>query len=443
MKPYPKYRDSGVEWIGEVPEGWGVEKIKWVALINPSKIVATNRFSFDDEITFLAMENVGEKGELNTRNRKKISDVLNGFTYFEKSDVIVAKITPCFENGKGASLRNLPTDVGFGSTEFHVLRPVKIDQQFLFYVTKSNTFMKLGEVYMTGAAGQRRVPNAFIENFALALPEDIVEQSIIATYIDRKTAQIDDLIAKKHSLIALLTEERAAVINQAVTKGLDPSVQMKDSGVEWIGEIPEGWDIVKLKFVSKIRYGLGQPPRRLDNGLPIIRATNVSRGQIVEKDLMYVDPKDVPYDRDPILRTNDIIVVRSGAYTADSAIISDKFDGAVSGYDMVVRAYEISPQFLAYALLSDFVLSRQLYLHRLRAAQPHLNAEELGDTLIIVPPSSQEQITIAAYIDDKTAQIDQTITKTENQIKLLQEYRTTLISEAVTGKIDVRQEGAA
>ena len=128
-------------------------------------------------------------------------------------------------------------------------------------------------------------------------------------------------------------------------------------------------------------------------------------------------------------------MVRSGAYTADSAIIPDKFDGAVSGYDMVVRAEKISPQLLAYAFLSDFVLTRQLYLHRLRAAQPHLNAEELGGTLIMV-----EQLAITGHLDRKTTQIDQTIIKIEKQIDRLQEYRIALISEVVTGKIDVREE---
>ncbi len=216
---------------------------------------------------------------------------------------------------------------------------------------------------------------------------------------------------------------------------MKPYPKYRDSGVEWIGRIPEGWEVVRLKFVVKIRYGLGQPPRQLDNGLPMIRATNVARGKIVENDLMFVDPNDVPYDRDPILKTNDIIVVRSGAYTADSAIIPDRFDGAVSGYDMVVRAHKISPHLLAYEFLSDFVRVRQLYLHRLRAAQPHLNAEELGDTLIMVPPV-EEQLAIAACLDRKTAQIDELIAKKRRLIELLAEERTAVIDQAVTKGLD-------
>jgi type I restriction enzyme S subunit len=323
-----------------------------------------------------------------------------------------------------------------------VVRAHEMSPQLLAYAFLSD-FVLIRQLYLHRLRAAQ--PHLNAEELGATLivgPPEAEEQSAIAAYLDRKTAQIDKLIAKKRRLIELLKEERAAVINQAVTKGLDSSVKMKESGAEWIGEVPEEWDVLKLKFVAKIRYGLGQPPRQLDNGLPLIRATNVVRGKIDEKNLMFVDPNDVPYDRNPILRTNDIIVVRSGAYAADSAIIPDKFDGAISGYDMVVRANKISPQLLAYAFLSDFILISQLYLHRLRAAQPHLNAEELGDTLVLVPPP-EEQLAIIAFLDKITTQIDQTITKTEKQIQLLQEYRTALISEVVTGKIDVREEVTA
>jgi type I restriction enzyme, S subunit len=215
---------------------------------------------------------------------------------------------------------------------------------------------------------------------------------------------------------------------------------MKDSGIEWLGEVPEHWNIVRLKLISKIKYGLGEPPKQKENGIPLIRATNIDKGKIIEKDLVLVDSDDVPYDRDPILKENDIIVVRSGAYTADSAIIPQKYDGAIAGYDMVVRAEKATPKFIAFALLSEYVLINQLYLQRMRAAQPHLNAEELGDTLILIPPTTEEQQAIIQAIESESAIIDRTISRIENEIELLQEYRTALISEVVTGKIDVRSE---
>lgn len=202
-------------------------------------------------------------------------------------------------------------------------------------------------------------------------------------------------------------------------------------GLDWLRTLSSGWEAIPLKRLARIKYGLGQPPRLLDGGLPLIRATNVNRGKITPQDLVFVDPDDVPYERDPILRTDDIIVVRSGAYTGDSAIIPREYDGAISGYDMVVRATKADPRFIAFSLLSIPVLHHQIDLCRLRAAQPHLNAEELGETILCVPPLP-EQRAIAGFLDRKTAQIDAVVAKKQRLIERLQEKRQALISHAVT-----------
>jgi len=205
----------------------------------------------------------------------------------------------------------------------------------------------------------------------------------------------------------------------------------KDSGLEWIGEIPESWSIVHLKYIGEIKYGLGQPPKEKVGGLPIIRATNVFRGKISTDKLLYVDPEDIPYNRDPILKENDIIIVRSGAYTGDSAIIPKEFEGAVTGYDMTLRVNNANPKFVAFSLLSNYLLNQQLILHSLRAAQPHLNAEELGHSFLVNPPL-QEQKSIAHYLDQKTTIIDALLQKTKQKIALLKEQRTAIINQAVT-----------
>ncbi len=212
----------------------------------------------------------------------------------------------------------------------------------------------------------------------------------------------------------------------------------KDSGVEWIGEIPEGWEVRKLKYVASVKYGLGQPPKEKSDGLPIIRATNVYRGKIDINNLVFVDPDDVPYERDPILRENDIIVVRSGAYTADSAIIPKEFDGAIAGYDMVVRCESVKSKFISYCLLSDYVLKKQLLLHSLRAAQPHLNREELSETIFALP-TIPEQTDIASFLQCKTAELDQLISNKEKLITLYEEEKTAIINRAVTKGLDPQE----
>ena len=169
----------------------------------------------------------------------------------------------------------------------------------------------------------------------------------------------------------------------------------------------------------------------------MIRATNVIRGRITEENMVYVDPEDVPTGRDAFLAEGEIIVVRSGAYTADSAIIPKAYDGAVAGYDMVVAANGALSEFVAAALLCTYVLDRQLVISSMRSAQPHLNAEELGAAVILLPPL-HEQRAIADFLDRETAKIDALIAKVRDAIDRLKELRQALISAAVTGKLDVR-----
>ncbi|MCI5210269.1 MAG: restriction endonuclease subunit S [Candidatus Electrothrix sp. ATG2] len=211
--------------------------------------------------------------------------------------------------------------------------------------------------------------------------------------------------------------------------------EYKDSGVDWLGSVPAGWEVKRLKYLGNIRYGLGQPPKEKNDGLRLIRATNVERGKIVEKGMIFVDPADIPWDRDPELKENDIIVVRSGAYTGDSAIVPAKYNNAIAGYDMVFTPTNALPQFVAFSFLSQYVLFDQLYLLRMRAAQPHLNAEELGETLIFAPPISVQQA-IVDFLEIQTTKIDTAITQKKQMIALLKERKQLLIQNAVTKGID-------
>jgi type I restriction enzyme S subunit len=211
---------------------------------------------------------------------------------------------------------------------------------------------------------------------------------------------------------------------------LKPYQNYKNSDIEWLGDIPEHWEIKRLKDVGNVRYGLGQPPKEKVGGLPIIRATNVERGKINENKLVFVDPEDVPYNRNPILLENDIVVVRSGAYTGDSAIIPKKYSGAITGYDMVFRPTNIHPKFIAFSLISEYIYEDQLVLASQRAAQPHLNKEELDSTISCIPPLP-EQTKIANYLDQKTTAIDKKINLLKAKIKHYNALKKSLINETV------------
>ena len=307
---------------------------------------------------------------------------------------------------------------------------------FLFYRLLSEDFIKLVNS-LTYGTKMPRVSSEQIGNLPVSLPP-LAEQHAIATFLDRETARINTLIEKKERLIELLQEKRAALISHAVTKGLDPMVPMKDSGVEWLGEIPAHWEVLPLKRLTKIRYGLGQPPAQLDEGTPLIRATNVKSGVIVDEGMLYVDCTGIPQSRDAVLSSGEIIVVRSGAYTGDSAIVPKEYQGSIAGYDMVVSVTNGYSPFIAWQLLSSEVRDLQFNFNSLRAAQPHLNAEDLGETLFIEPPSI-EQHAIAAYLDREIAKIDALISRIREGNEKLKEYSSAIISAAVTGKIDVRE----
>ena len=157
-KPYPRYKDSGVDWLGTIPEEWEVKRLRYMAQVNPSKSEVDN-VDLDQAVSFLPMESIGEDGSLDLNTARPLGSVYQGFTYFRDNDVLIAKITPCFENGKGAIAENLRNGIGFGTTELHVLRSRDdLDRRFLFYLTTSLAFREPGEASMYGAGGQKRAP---------------------------------------------------------------------------------------------------------------------------------------------------------------------------------------------------------------------------------------------------------------------------------------------
>lgn len=416
MKHYKYYKDSGLEWLGPIPEHWEVKKLKHVTQINPAKDAAINKDS-TELVVFLPMEKVKENGEIDCELMKPISDLWNGFTFFKRNDVIVAKITPCFENGKGALLNKLTTEIGFGSTEFHVLRAKEsILPEFLYFITKSEIFMKIGEAFMSGAAGQKRVPTDFISEFNFAVPS-LPEQTAIADFLDRKTAELDSLIDKKQRLIRLYEEEKAALINKAVTRGLDPQVSLKPSGIEWLGQIPAHWEVKKLKWVLTICSGDGIKSEQIkpEGTCPVYGGNGI-----------------MGYTENFNSEKIDVIIGRVGAKCGNVRLVSGK--KWISDNALVAQ---IKPGF-DIAFISILLEALNLNNMANQNAQPLITGRMVKEKKIILPPFS-EQTAIVAHIEHECARIDRIIAKFRKQIELFKEYRAALISEVVTGKIDVRQ----
>lgn len=251
LNPDAPMKPTGIDWMPEVPAHWELRKVKQVASFNPSRTESSTDFSDDDEVVFLPMENVSAAGQIDCTSRGKVADLRNGYTYFKKHDVVVAKITPCFENGKGAYLGELATEIGFGTTEFVVLRAsAEIDPRFLYQVTMLRAFRRDGEMAMTGAAGQQRVPLSFMREFTFGLP-NLPEQDAILAFVSGEARKIDETIEKAKSEIALVMEYRERLIADVVTGKLDvrhieiaaPADEPIAEDDDAIGEELEGDDV--------------------------------------------------------------------------------------------------------------------------------------------------------------------------------------------------------
>jgi len=441
-KAYPNYKASGVEWLGEVPEHWGVKKVQFLSQRSEGGVWGEEpNFNETDTIVlrsteqtvdgFWKIEEPALRSLDNYEKRKALliaGDLL--VTKASGSDFHIGKTTIVSTDieKRGCCYSNFMQRIRLNFSEY---------PRFVWYFFNNSIVREQFQYYSNTTTGLQNLNPSLIGKVLLSLPPSSEQQSIVA-YLDREVTKIDSLIAKKQRLLALLAERRTALISKAVTKGLDSKVKMKPSGVEWLGEVPEHWNTIRLKHLCQIRYGIGEPPEYVEDGVPLIRATNINEGKIETKNLVKVDPKDIPYSRIVWLKTGDIIVVRSGAYTGDSSIISEEFSGSIAGFDMILSCTKVFSKFISYGLLSKYLKDGQIYLQKLRAAQPHLNAEELGECLVFFPPPP-EQRSIAAYLDRETAKIDALSAKVETIIERLKEYRTALISDAVTGKVDLRE----
>ena len=417
--PYPKYRDSSVEWLGEIPAHWDVRRLRFVVGTSISK-KEVSHLAPETEVSFVPMEAVHEYGGIDLDSRKPLSEVVEGYTYFRNGDVIVAKITPCFENGKGALATDLCSAVGFGTTELHVLRPSShVAPRFLLYLTFSDHFRRIGAASMYGAGGQKRISDAFIRNFRHPVPS-LPEQRVIADFLDRETAKIDGLVARKERLIELLQEKRTAFITRAATRGLDPNVRMKDSGVEWLGEIPAHWDVKRLRWAIMFQRGHDLPSHEREEGdVPLVSSSGVSS----------------THSR-AVARAPGIVTGRYGSIGNFYLITEDYWPLNTTLYSIELR--NNNPRFLLYMLGH---LSPLFVANALKSAVPGVDRNDIHPIETVIPAPLEQQV-IANFLDRETGKMDSLIAKIRQAIDILKEFRAALISEAVTGKIDVREEAS-
>lgn len=422
----------------QIPKSWCQRRMRFDTLVNPVKS-ELDRGEYT-EVSFVPMEAVGEYGGLNLDQSKPISEVYNGYTYFKNGDVCIAKITPCFENGKGALADGLLNGVAFGTTELHIIRPsAEIDKKFLFYLTIAHDFRSYGESEMLGAGGQKRVPERFLKDWMPPLPA-LATQRRIAAFLDEKTARIDGLIAKKRELLERLTEKRQALITQAVTKGLNPGAPMKPSGIDRLGDIPEHWEVKPIySFQKRITYGFTNPMPTTDEGPYMLTANDIGHLEI-----RYDMARRTDFDA-----FENSITDKSRPAAGDLLITKDGTLGRVAVYEgqpacinqsvALLRVFDhrVNPSFLAYCLFSA-PYQEEMLLNAGGTTIKHIYITRLKKMPVAIPPMD-EQMEIRDYSDKVSESVAIAEFKVADSIDLLQEYRSALITAAVTGQIEELQ----
>lgn len=440
MEKYDKYKDSGVEWIGEIPKHWEVKKLgilgsfsssgidkkinknePEVKIINFTNVYGNKSFALDSSINYMIVTT--SKSKIDTHS-------------VSKGDLI---FTPSSETREDIGLSALVVeDLENTAFSYHVLRfqfKVDFDNAYKKYLCNNHHVLNYFSQHAQGTTRQTLGRNDF--KSALVVVPSLIEQTTIANYLDRKTAQIDQLIEDKKRLIELYKEEKTAMINQAVTKGLDPNAPMKDSGIEWLGEIPEHWGFASLKWVARI-YSGGTPSKNNleyweDGTIPWLNSGTVNQSDITTPS-EYITEEALNDSSAKWIPEKALVMALAGQGKTKGMVAQVQFKTTCNqSLGVIVPNERANNRFLMYWLRKNYQNIRNLGGGDKRDG---INLEMIGGIPLPLP-KYDEQTNIVEHIESKFSEIMKKLEKTEKLIDLLSEYRTALISEVVTGKIKV------
>jgi type I restriction enzyme S subunit len=428
MRRYDSYKDSGVEWIGEIPEHWTVGKIKYSDLVIMGQSPLSDECNSEGKgLPFL--QGNAEFGEL-FPTPKLYCETANKSA--EINDVLLSVRAPV-----GAiNISNQKVGIGRGLC---AVRPIKSNSKFIYYWLLKSV-EELDSISTGSTFKAVNLDDVKSLNFPIIGNS---EQTAIVNYLDQKTTQIDDLIAKKERLIQLLEEERIAIINQAVTKGLDPTVPMKDSGIEWLGEIPAHWECHRIDWITNIiRGNTGfKKDELLDNGEYVaLQYGKTYKVDIVDNSFNFFVNSEF-YKESQIVSKGDTILISTSETIEDLGHVcyydNDNI-GLLGGEQILLQPNrDVLYEKYLFQYARQFSLELKKYAKGLKVFR--FNTSDLKQLFIAIP-SIEEQVKIADFIEGEIIKIDALNHRMSKEIELLKEYKTALISEVVTGKVDVRNE---
>ena len=428
MQRYGAYKDSGVEWIGEIPAGWEVVNLSALATQRKRKNIG----SIEGNVLSLSY------GRIKRRiidNSGLLPESFETYNVIEPGDIVL-RLTD-LQNDQVSLRVGRSDERGIITSAYCTLNPNNVDSRYLFDILACFDYQK----GFYGLAGGVRQGLTFdgIKGLKFPLPS-IREQQAIADYLDEKTAEIDSIVSQTERSIGLLREYRKSVISEAVTKGLDPNAPMRDSGVEWIGEIPAGWSLVKLGVVAT-KIGSGKTPRGganvyHDEGITFLRSQNIYDTGLRLDDVAYISEEvDEEMSATRVFK-GDVLLNITGGSIGRCCTYDLEAHANVNQHVCIIRpSGKALPKWIRYFWNSNPGRTT-VDIHQSGANREGLNFEQIASARIPLP-SVNEQTKIVLYIDAKTAEIDSLIADKQRQVELLREYRKSLISEAVTGKFKV------
>ena len=412
-------------------------RLKDITIFSP-QYVGDN---IDGDVSFVPMESL-RNGTIDYKTIPFLK-AKGKYTYFGNQDLLIAKVTPCFENGNIAIARNLLNGIGFGSSEIFVLRPSKeVISQYLFYLSQSRDFQDKACATMCGVGGLKRISPLFMRTYEFDMPS-IENQQRMVTYLDTKLSEIDHQVSLLTSKRDAYLRLKKSIINHAVTHGLDPNVKMKDSGIEWIGEVPEHWRRMRLKDIAYLYSGLtckSGDDFRCDNTKitkPYVPFTSILNNfKINSTDFPRVIMSDNETQNQVIV--NDLLFLMSSEdydSIAKSAVVNENLG------EVYLNSFCRGLRFTSKDIFANFVnyqIQATNYRDALRFeargfTRINIKIEKISSMFVCLPPLP-EQRAIATYLDDKCAKIDTIVSNLGKQISRYGDLKRSLIDEVITGK---------
>ncbi len=437
LHPYAAYKDSGIFWLGKIPAHWVVKRLKHLATVNDEALPETTEPGM--EIGYVDIGNVDSiRGITDTEVMPFEDAPSRARRVVRHGDVIVSTVRTYL---RAIAQIETPDANLVVSTGFAVIRPRQMEHRYLAYAVNAPHFVERVVANSVGVS-YPAINASELVCLDIAIPP-LPEQRAIVDFLDRETARIDALVAKKERLIDLLQEKRAAVISHTVTRGLDPNVPTKDSGVDWLGKIPAHWEVKRLKRLAT-KIGSGKTPsggaeRYVSDGIMLLRSQNVHFRGLQLSDVAFINSTSDNEMAGTRVREGDVLLNITGASLGRCCVARLRYLRAnVNQHVCIIRLDGVrsDSSFLARAVESQS-LQDQIFNYENGVSRDALNFEQIG-TLVLPAPMIKEQRAIAAFLDRETAKLDALVIKVREAIDRLKELRQALISAAVTGKIDVR-----